>query len=185
MKRKNQMPSISPLATEYMGEQSKPNQEAEILLGIYTDVCYWARHFDAQISVVASLLLSIDAAIIAVSTFDKFLTKTDIPLFLFIIMLSIFGVLFTKKLSMAFKRQICRADQLKLAIQELNPLTRLTDIFANADRIHESQSETVENKIDKEQLHTMWLYLHVFIGLIGCLLIVLAFIGLRAKGDIN
>jgi hypothetical protein len=69
----------------------------DMLWGLYQEHYTHIRHYESQRSTVTNLLIIIAAALLAFITYDKAITRADIPLACMLFMIGVFGATFSLK----------------------------------------------------------------------------------------
>ena len=149
------------------------DQEAA-LLDILWKNCqeHWlqGRHHEIQRSSVTNVLIAISSAIIGLVTFDKTIVISDLPLTIFLIILGVFGAVFSAKHYERFSFHISRARKYREEINKLFPDTPLRELIDKADEKHNRKHP----RLRKLRLQYFWLGLYVLITLIGVMLTIIA-----------
>ena len=137
-------------------------EENQVLWSMYQEHCVQGRHHETQRSTVTSILLSISAAILALVSLDKEITRADIPMGLLLIVIGLFGALFCAKHYERFRIHMKRArnyrDALDANISEID-IKKLKKI---ADETHASA-----DILSTLPLNKLWVFLNVLIAVIG------------------
>ena len=175
----------------------------DVLWKMYQEHCNEGRHHETQRSTVTNLVIVVAAGVIGLITYDKGITWADLPLTCFLILLGLFGAVFTLKHYERFAMHMARARSYRDALDELLPkvdalLARTSNAIAkygdesamflkalkrDADAKHEIDFPKMANRkvtqfwlkfILKRRLHQLWLTLHLFIAGLGIVLSIIA-----------
>jgi uncharacterized protein YacL len=128
------------------------------------------RHHELQRSSVANVLIAISGAVIGLVTFDKSIDISDAPLTIFLIVIAVFGVVFSAKHYERFSFHIRRAKGYREKINNFFPDANLSEIRVIADEKHSEKHP----KLKKIHLHYLWFGLYVLIALMGGILTIIA-----------
>jgi FtsH-binding integral membrane protein len=137
---------------------------------VYKDNHEYVRHHEVQRSTVATLIVTVAGAALAVATFDKSLTLIDAPLLLIVAALGLFGWLFSRKQFERTRMHIERADALLREIASTTGGQYIVDITERADREHRRKYANLYIV----PVHTLWAWFYGFIALLGTLLLIIA-----------
>jgi hypothetical protein len=125
------------------------------------------RHYESQRSTVAGALIAIAAALIGLVTFDKGITLSDVPAASFLVVLGLFGAVFSAKQWERASRQAAQAQHWRTKIDKLIGGNFLADLEVEADSAHEEEFPLLH----RIKIHTFWIALHLMIAAIGAILI--------------
>lgn len=126
------------------------------------------RHYESQRSTVAGALVAIAAALIGLVTFDKGITLSDVPAASFLVVLGLFGAVFSAKQWERATRQAQQARHWRNKIDDLlGGTTLLADVEREADSVHKKQFP----RLERLKVHTFWIALYLMIAAIGAILI--------------
>ena len=106
------------------------------------------------------------AAVTAIG-FDKEVNSADLPFALFVVGIGLFGALMSEKYYELFRLHGKTAEHLLKAISDQIPAPEIMTIKPAADKEHRLKFP----KISRMRLHHLWVYLHIFVALIGCCLV--------------
>jgi amino acid transporter len=140
--------------------------KADLLLDLYKEHCNWERHHETQRSSVTSILVAVAAGILGIVTFDGHINTIDLPLTSFLIIMGLFGVLFSAKQYSSFSQHQERANKIRETLNTLIPAAKILELRKEADEIHRKKNRIMS----KLRLHYFWNLLHVLIAIIGSLL---------------
>jgi len=141
----------------------------ELLVMMYQENVTQCRHHETQRATVTSSIVAIDTIIIALITFDRTLTSSDIPLTLFLILLGIFGATFTLKHYERYRMHLQRSRQYRRKLDELFANNNLEELKDKADEIHFAKHKDKTNF----RHHYWWTGLHLAVTIIGITLIII------------
>lgn len=137
---------------------------------VYKDNHEYVRHHEVQRSTVATLIVTVAGAAIAVATFDQSLTPIDVPLLAVVTVLGLFGRLFSRKQFERTRMHIERADALLREIAGTLGGQFIVDI---TDRADEEHSRKFSN-LYIVPVNRLWAWFYGFIAVMGGLLLILA-----------
>lgn len=141
---------------------------------VYQDNHEYVRHHENQRSTVATLLITVAGAALAVATFDEALTPWDSPLLVLVTAIGVFGRRFSRKQFERTRMHIERADALAREIATTMAGACPIDITNRADAEHRANFPDLY-VIPVNQL---WAWFYRGIALMGFLLLVLALLPL-------
>lgn len=137
---------------------------------MYQEHCTHIRHHDVQRSTVAASLIAITGAMLAVATFDRSLSRSDLPLLLMVSALGVFGALFSAKHYERSAMHMERARAYRDAIDAELTAQPIKKLKVGADERHNEEFP----RLHKLRINRFWLLLYVFISLLGVTLAVTA-----------
>ena len=114
-----------------------------------------------------SILLAIAAGVLSVITFNEGITRSDLPLTIFLIMQGLFGALFVAKQYERFARHQRLAGKYRQALNDRFPESQ---IIALRDLADKEQKKEYPILFDKVRLNKLWVGLHLLIALFGVVL---------------
>jgi hypothetical protein len=144
-----------------------------VLLAMYNEQCTQARHYESQRATVSGFLLAIAAALVGLITYDKSITRSDLPPAIFLFVLGVFGALSSFKHYERSLRHGKRAQEYREKLNELIPALKINELRVKAD----GETNSRFKRLYKLRLHHIWHFLHFMIILMGLWLIVAALIG--------
>ena len=153
------------------------NQDVkDVLWKLYGDHYTQVRHYETQRSTVTNLLLTIAAALLAFVTYDKGLTRSDIPLTALIFVIGLFGAAFSLKYhersSFHYNRLKHYRDKLDELLSDPGLLERLRE---KAVEKHAQDFPTLyRGKLHWWKVHRLWIFLHLLVSLFGLVLTIRA-----------
>jgi hypothetical protein len=115
---------------------------------------------------VAGTLIAVASAIVALITFDKAILFLDLPLALLLVLFGVFGAAFSAKHYERASMHTERARHYRDAVDLLLGGTKLKDLKAAADAIHNKTFR----RLHRMRLHKFWIGLYIFIALSGIIL---------------
>ncbi|MBD0328382.1 MAG: hypothetical protein ICV68_18350 [Pyrinomonadaceae bacterium] len=142
----------------------------ELLLSMYRESVGQCRHHETQRATVTSAMITVYTFIIGLITFDKAITRADIPLLLFLIVLGAFGATFTLKHYERYRLHQQRSREYRNALDALFANNLIFELKQKADGINEKKFPYLK------RLHHSywWAALHGFVTFLGIILIVIA-----------
>jgi len=148
----------------------------DTLWRLYEDHYTQVRHYETQRSTVTNLLLTIGAALLAFITYDKALTRSDVPLTCLLFVIGLFGAAFSLKYhersSFHYNRLMMYRNKLDDLLSDPGVLQRLRE------KAEEKQKKEFprlyEGRLKWWKVHRLWVFLHLLVSLFGLVLTVLA-----------
>lgn len=144
-----------------MSDESSPSRD--VLWKMYQEHCTQGRHHEIQRSTVISSVIAVAAAVLGLVTFDKGITRVDLPLTLFLVVLGVFGAGFSMKHYERFSLHMERARRYRDALDALLPGQPLKRFKKEADSAHEQKFP----RLHKLRLHYWWISLNLIVAGIG------------------
>jgi hypothetical protein len=141
-----------------------------VLLAMYNEQCNQARHYESQRATVSGFLIAISAALIGLMTYDKSISRSDLPPAIFLLALGIFGALSSSKHYERSLRHGKRAQKYREKLNELIPELGINELRVKADEETNSRFK----RLYKLRLHHIWHFLHFIIILMSLWLIIAA-----------
>jgi len=135
-----------------------------ILIEVYKEQCTHGRHHEAQRTAMSNLILIAATGIIAFVTFDDKLNLFDLPIALFLVILGLFGALFSVKFGERFKHHSSRSREIRNQLDE-----NISELLKTADQKHDSLNKH-SVWIKKLNITRYWVLLHMLISAIGIVL---------------
>ena len=142
----------------------------DILLQMYREECYFARHHEELRSRAASLIMAVAAGILGLAALDRRLAVDDAPLAVFVVVLGLFGVGFTLKSFERGHRHLQRADQYLYTLARAAPNTQLARVRKDARFAHNAKFRWLSKG---PHLYLFWVVLHVLTVLLGVAMLLL------------
>jgi hypothetical protein len=150
---------------------------------LYDDNHVYVRHQEVQRSTVATAIITIASALLAVATFDKSLTIHDAPILGIVIVIGLFGIVFSRKQYERTCMHVHRADSLLQQIQVAIGNQSLVRIIRGADSRHRKGAfrHVPAEKRKKFRffylgMNMFWVAFYSVIALIGtCLMLIALF----------
>ena len=149
--------------------ESELYTKSQVMLALYKEHSAWSRHQESQRSIVGNLIITISAILISVITYDKAINTTDLPSVLLIIILGIFGALFSYKYYERFIFHDNRIEEYKLKIEKLFPDINLQVM----DELALSKTSEEFTFLKKYRLHFFWIFFHLLVAVGGIFLLFL------------
>lgn len=148
-------------------------EKADLYLKLFQEYASEARHHEQQRATVTGFFSALAAGVLTVVGIDKVLSVADIPAALFLIVIGVFGCVFSAKQYERFFVCMERARQYRLALQEAVPGSNIIELKRTADR------EALKRfpRLHVWRLGVFWVALHALIASFGILLFVLAVVG--------
>lgn len=137
---------------------------------MYKEHCDHLRHHEVQRSTVASSMIGICGVLLSVATFDKAITAVDVPLFLMIIALGVFGGLFTTK---QWERSALHMERAR-AYRDAVDGTLVGNPIKQLKRLADQKQKANFQRLSKLRINKFWMVLYVFVCVTGVTLTALA-----------
>jgi len=147
-------------------------EEKEFLWDFCKEHLAFCRHHEVQREVVTRIVIIVASALIGVITLDKTLNVYDLPLSIMVILVGIFGAIFSSKHYERFSFHLNRFRRFRSEIIKYYPELDLVQLHTEADK----ESKLQFPILSKHRLNQFWMHLHVIIALIGVLLSIVAFL---------
>lgn len=148
------------------------SEESDILTVLYQEHLNQARHQESERSTMTNLILVLGAAVASLITYDQKVSKVDLPLSIFLVMLGIYGAFFSAKLYERFRLHYERSRSVRKKLEELYPITTIGAIQKSAD-------ETTKNEfrmLFQLRLYWLWVFMPVLVTILGAVLTVMALV---------
>lgn len=143
---------------------------------MYSENSIQARHHETQRAAVASTFIGISGAVIAFMTSDKTLSPLDLPPALLLVLLGMFGAVFSAKQYERIQLHTRRARGYRDAYDALLPVSPLRSIR----RIADDDNTREFPKLSVLRLNQFWIAMNLAISGLGvCLVIVALFFPIR------
>jgi hypothetical protein len=144
----------------------------DALWKMYLEHCIHVRHHETQRSSVAAVIMAICAALIGLATFDRALTLIDVPLLLFLLIIGVFGAIFSAK---QWERASMHTERARAHRNRVDSLlgghARIVwTIKQEADLIHNRDFPRLYNL----RLHRFWIGLYLLVAALAVVLIFVA-----------
>jgi FtsH-binding integral membrane protein len=146
----------------------------DALWKVYQDNHAYVRHHEVQRSSVATSIIAIASALLAVAAFDRTLTASDLPLLAVVTAIGLFGIFFSRKQYERTCLHIGRADALVGEIEKTLDGRSLLAVTEIADAEHSRRF-----RLYAVGMNRFWILFYAFIAMIGAVLALLAL----AAGD--
>jgi hypothetical protein len=139
----------------------------DIWWGMYQEHCTQGRHHEQQRAVITGFFSAVTAGVLSVITADKCLDGADLPLAAFLVLIGLFGALFSAKQYERFALHMERARSYRDALESAVPDSKLKELKTAAD----AASEVKFPRLGKLRLNRFWIALHLIIAGFGGLLV--------------
>lgn len=149
--------------------------QKDLLLATYQEYATRCRHHENLRATITSSLIAIDTIIVGVVTLDKKLIPTDLPLTFLIVLLGIFGVIFTLSHS---ERYLQYSERTRQYIKMLD--TNYANGFIEQGKKDAKDNVSKMLKNGKFQFphylrhHFLWSVIHGIISIMGIILSIIA-----------
>lgn len=179
----------------FCAKNSMTKEEKEItkdvLWGMYQEHCNTGRHHETQRATTTNLIIVLVAGVTTYATFDKKIDDKDIPVALLVVVLGIFGALFSVLHYGRYSKHMQRAKKYRDALDDVLPQMNETNfknmgahikkVFKDenapegllyslkkaGDKIHEKQNASKLYNLTPGGLHVFWVILHGLIIALG------------------
>ena len=141
--------------------------ETDVLWGMYQEHCTQGRHHEDQRSSVANLIISVAAAVVTLLSISNLVT-TRWPLASLLLILGLFGALFSLKQYERFRFHMKCASVHKDALEALFPNTKLKKLREDAETAHGRKYAIVQ----RLHLFIFWFVLNLGIAVLGLVLLI-------------
>lgn len=131
-----------------------------------------ARQHQTQRATMTNIVLVVASALIGLICFDKHLSISDTPASVMVVVLGIFGAVFSVKFQERYSCHRKRAYTIRNRIEELDPECNFTFLEKTAN----DKSKEEFPILSRYSLRYFWILLHVSILLVGLLLLLLIYI---------
>ena len=148
--------------------------KADLYLKLFQEYASEARHHEQQRATVTGFFSALAAGVLTVVGIDKTLSISDIPASLFLVVIGVFGCVFSAKQYERFFVCMERARQYRLALQESVEGSNILELKRIADKTAAQRFP----RLHAWRLGLFWVALHALIAAFGILLFVLSLIGI-------
>lgn len=148
--------------------------KAELYLKLFQEYASEARHHEQQRATVTGFFSALAAGVLTVVGIDETLSVSDIPVSLFLVVIGLFGCVFSAKQYERFFVCMERARQYRLALQESVEDSNIIELKRVADKTAAQRFP----RLHAWRLGLFWVALHALIAAFGILLFVLSLIGI-------
>jgi hypothetical protein len=135
----------------------------DVIVCMFNEHTAHGRHHESQRAIVSSLVITLASALIALIGFDNDLKPNDLPAAIMIVVLGLFGVIFTLK---EYERAVFHMNRARLY------RVKLENIFPDLsiEDLKEGEAEKLAKSypfINSVSLKYLWVTLHFSIAVIG------------------
>ena len=158
-----------------MAMSDEQKSYADVLMKLYQEHCTQGRHHETQRSAVVTAIIAVASVITGLITYDRAITRSDLPLTFFLIVLGVFGAAFAMKhyerFNLHTERGRTHRDALDTLLgQVLGTAAPLQPLRATAN----AKNAGAYPRLSKLRLHYWWLSLGLLIATLGIVLSVIA-----------
>lgn len=153
--------------------------KAELYLKLFQEYASEARHHEQQRSTVTGFFSALAAGVLTIVGIDKTLSSADIPASLFLVVIGVFGCVFSAKQYERFFVCMERARQYRLALQKSVEGSNIIELKRVADK----KASQRFPRLHAWRLGLFWVALHALIASFGILLFVLSLVGIGGGGQ--
>ena len=147
-------------------------EEKDFLWDFCKEHLAFCRHHEVQRETVTRIVIIVASALVGVITFDKTLNVYDLPLSIMVILIGVFGAIFSSKHYERFSFHLNRFRRFRSEITKNFPELNLTQLHTEADK----ESNLQFPVLSRHRLNQFWVLLHILIALIGVLLSIAALV---------
>jgi hypothetical protein len=140
--------------------------DSDILWGMYQEHCTQGRHHEDQRASVTNLIIALASAMVGLLAF-KDLSRNAWPLPCTLILLGLFGALFSLKHYERFRYHMKCAAQYRDALESLVPTTNLKALRQAGRRAHRGKYKIIEDI----HLFVFWVAFNLLIASLGGILL--------------
>ncbi len=140
--------------------------ERDVLWGMYQEHCTQGRHHEDQRATVTNLVIALAVAMIGLLSY-KDLSRTMWPLAVMVLLLGLFGALFSLKHYERFRFHMKCAGEYRDALEVLLPASKLAEHRMNAKTEH----GTKYGAVAAIHLFIFWMLLNLAITTLGTVLL--------------
>lgn len=142
------------------------SDEADILWGMYKEHTTQGRHHEIQRAAMTNLIMAICAGVLGLFALDKSPTTIHLVLAIFLVVLGLFGAVFSAKHYERFSMHMERARGYRDALEQALPSTNIKEIKDAAD----FKAKKKYPKLFDLRLFWFWMALHVVVAAVGLIL---------------
>ena len=150
--------------------------EKDILWKMYEENRSYARHHEQLRATGTSLLIAVGAGVIGLITHNRVLGYEELPLSVLLLVVGLFGAVFSAKHYERLRLHLTRAEQYLDALEEHCPDLNLVKLKRAGDRANAKRFP----RLSKLRLNRFWGALHLFNALLGLALTILCLRGGRS-----
>lgn len=147
----------------------------DMLWGLYQEHYAHIRHYESQRSTVTNLLIIIAAALLAFITYDKAITRADIPLACMLFITGLFGAAFSikyhERTSLHYQRVLKYRDKLDKLFEPPFIIALKEEADQQLKAIYPRLNG---GRLSGVKVHKLWVVFHLLISSLGLALIVWA-----------
>ena len=139
--------------------------QRDVLWGMYQEHCTQGRHHEEQRATMSNLVLALSGGVLGLMTLKDLSTDTW-PLAVFLILLGLFGALFSAKHYERFCFHMTAASVHRAKLETLLPDSQLLELRRTAELQHAGTRPPLR----RARLHLFWIGLHAAVALVGAVL---------------
>jgi len=139
--------------------------ETDVLLSFCEEEWIQARQIENQRAAITNIVLVVASAILGLLS-QKGLVIAMLPATAFLFVLGVYGALTSQKYYERHAFHIERARAWRNRIEELLPGSQINSVREAANKRHSKKFK----RLERIHLHTLWLFLHVAVALLGIVL---------------
>lgn len=151
--------------------------KADLYLKLFQEYALEARHHEQQRITVAGFFSALAAGVLTIVGIDKTLNVADIPASLFLIIVGVFGCIFSAKQYERYFVSMERAREYRTVLEDNIQGSNILGLKKIADKRANERFPRLHNW----KFGLLWVALHSLIVLFGILLLVLSIIGIRSE----
>lgn len=141
-------------------------EDRDVLISFYEQEFGHAQHHESQRTAMSNLILLISVMAIGLVTYDKELSSIDTYPAAALLVLGIFGALFSIKLTERARLHFMRARILRKEVDRISPNLKIAKLFKKAVFKHKKRG-VYSSCILNNGLEKWWILFHTCISIIG------------------
>lgn len=149
--------------------------EKQILWNLYQESLKKEEYHHSQRTIVANIIYTIASAIIGLIAFDKSIGRSDMPLMFMLVLLGLYGGVFSLKESQLFFRHKGYSVRYRILVLELLP-EPLPEKIRKKDKEASAVGGGRIPLVDRIQAQYLWASLQFVISLMGICLLLMAWL---------
>jgi uncharacterized membrane protein YidH (DUF202 family) len=148
---------------------------ADVLMKLYQEHSTQGRHHEIQRSAVVTAIIAVASAVIGLVTYDRAITRSDLPLTIFLIGIGVFGAAFAMKHYERFNLHTERGRAHRNALDKLlGEVLNLSPPLAPLRTSADARNTEAYPRLSKLRLHYWWLSLSLIVAVVGGVLSAIA-----------
>ncbi len=144
--------------------------ESDFIWGMFKEHSDFARHHEVQRSMLSNIIIILSGGLFALITYDRIISEDDIILSFFILIIGLYGAVFSSKQYERTVFHMNRARIYRLMLEELYPGLKIDKHRVMANSEHISKFDLTS----RIPLNKLWIGLNLTITLAGLIIIIMA-----------